>query len=471
MSWYSDPWTQDDSVLGGLPYTVAPPDPYSINGVKTVWHWSPSILGGLPYTEWIAAPEMPVDIMPYIVPPIIVFSPKATSFEGNGERILSPTSAEYELTLGQAGEVEIVHPIDDEGDWQTLKGNVILKCPIRRRGQLWWQPFRIYRVQTEQTRDGTMQVKAYARHLWYDLNESILLDVRPTNLAGQDAIQWIMDRHFNADFTDDPVYRYSYYSDITAENSAEYQGVSLGSALIGADNSIANRWGGELFVDGYYFSICKQLEGSLQNAFEIRYSVDLMDVTEDIDYTQYCTYLIVSDNFGQGWTISTEQSEMHAPLPHVRFVRMSYDVPDMVRLMADGGALWAEMSVPKASYSVNFAPLHRLPEYGDFAGLRDKEVGDGGTIISEPAGIRTTQRVVKKRVDLLHDVCLKIELGGVKSSITAKPRWSDTARTGPASALEKQIQAQDAQNIRTWGDATAFRWAQLTIYTWQQIGG
>lgn len=53
MSWYSDPWTQDDSVLGGLPYTVAPPNPYSIEGVKLVWNWSPHVLGGLPYTVWM----------------------------------------------------------------------------------------------------------------------------------------------------------------------------------------------------------------------------------------------------------------------------------------------------------------------------------------------------------------------------------------------------------------------------------
>ena len=49
-SWYSDPWTQDDSVLGGLPYTVVPPPKYNINNVKTVWNWNPLILDGLPYT-------------------------------------------------------------------------------------------------------------------------------------------------------------------------------------------------------------------------------------------------------------------------------------------------------------------------------------------------------------------------------------------------------------------------------------
>lgn len=55
MTWQHDPWTQDDSVLDGLPYTVEPPAPYSISGVKTVWHWSRKVLDGLPYT--VAPPE------------------------------------------------------------------------------------------------------------------------------------------------------------------------------------------------------------------------------------------------------------------------------------------------------------------------------------------------------------------------------------------------------------------------------
>lgn len=54
-SWQHDPWTQDDSVLDGLPYTEEPPAPYSISGVKTVWHWSRRVLDGLPYT--VAPPE------------------------------------------------------------------------------------------------------------------------------------------------------------------------------------------------------------------------------------------------------------------------------------------------------------------------------------------------------------------------------------------------------------------------------
>lgn len=50
MTWQHDPWTRDDSVLDGLPYTVEPPAPYSINGIKTVWNWSDNVLNGLPYT-------------------------------------------------------------------------------------------------------------------------------------------------------------------------------------------------------------------------------------------------------------------------------------------------------------------------------------------------------------------------------------------------------------------------------------
>lgn len=54
-SWQHDPWTQDDSVLDGLPYTVEPPAPYCITGIKSVWHWSRKVLDGLPYT--VAPPE------------------------------------------------------------------------------------------------------------------------------------------------------------------------------------------------------------------------------------------------------------------------------------------------------------------------------------------------------------------------------------------------------------------------------
>lgn len=50
MSWVHTPWTQDDRVLGGLPYTVVPPPAYSIEGVKIVWDWNYRIIEGLPYT-------------------------------------------------------------------------------------------------------------------------------------------------------------------------------------------------------------------------------------------------------------------------------------------------------------------------------------------------------------------------------------------------------------------------------------
>ena len=134
----------------------------------------------------------------YIVPPIIVFPAAATDFSTNGIRLLSPLSAEHDLTFNQAGEVEITHPLDDDGDWKTLQGNMILKCPVRRRGELHWQPFRIYDVQTILSESGEMSVKVKARHIFYDLNEVLLIDVRPVSKNGQNAIQWIFDHTLTA---------------------------------------------------------------------------------------------------------------------------------------------------------------------------------------------------------------------------------------------------------------------------------
>lgn len=49
MSWYSDPWTQDDSVLDGLPYPSYPANRYSIDAVRVLWASNESFFNGLPY--------------------------------------------------------------------------------------------------------------------------------------------------------------------------------------------------------------------------------------------------------------------------------------------------------------------------------------------------------------------------------------------------------------------------------------
>ena len=186
--------------------------------------------------------------------PIIVYESTETEFLTNGLRLLSPTVAEYEIEMNQAGSVHIEHPIDAEGDWKTLAPWNIVRCPVPYRGSVKYQPFRIYRRTKKRGSDGTLIVAVDAMHMFYDLNYVVLEDVRPTELSCQAAIQWLFDHAYSPN-GHLPTGNFTFSSNIQRQSTAYFVWKTLSGALIGEDNCILNRWGGELYVDGLYFSI------------------------------------------------------------------------------------------------------------------------------------------------------------------------------------------------------------------------
>ena len=75
--------------------------------------------------------------------------------------------------------LELTHPIDEKDKWQYLIEENIIKAD----GQL----FRIYR-----TEKNLNYIYVSARHIFYDLLHNFLEDVRPTNLNGTAALNWIL---------------------------------------------------------------------------------------------------------------------------------------------------------------------------------------------------------------------------------------------------------------------------------------
>ena len=114
-SWQHDPWTQDDAVLGGLPYTVEPPAPYSINGVKTVWHWSRRVLDGLPHT--VAPPER------WGFKAICVGSTRVRAVY-RGETLVWAVGMAREITLGTWDDLAVLTWDDASAyTWNEIGGN------------------------------------------------------------------------------------------------------------------------------------------------------------------------------------------------------------------------------------------------------------------------------------------------------------------------------------------------------------
>lgn len=223
-------------------------------------------------------------------PYISVYAPNETDFSHNGLRILMPTECTITEVLNGEYSLSITHPRDEWGIWKYVRENYIIKA----QGQL----FRIYRKTLSMSSDGSYQIKADAMHISYDLNYYFIRDARPTLLTGEQALKHIVTNTYTSigsSEVDRPTVRFKFSTDIkpvsgeeTADDykTAYYEKMSVTKALIGADNCFVTTWGGEIYRDNFNITINKRR--GKDNAFAIRYSVDMTEIQQEIDYSSYC---------------------------------------------------------------------------------------------------------------------------------------------------------------------------------------
>lgn len=391
--------------------------------------------------------------------PIMVYAPETRDFLRNGMAALSPSSAVHELTFGQAGEITVIHPVDRQGRWRSLLPNRILLVPLTWHGVPKPQAFRIYRIVKQMDNAGKKTITAYARHVFYDLNYSLLDDMHlyltPSgtltylfrNQTGAQGEPYFYHLASDAWFDrEDATIRNYSISPASVRRDTTFQDTNIANALIGGSGSIAQTWGLELYVDNFYFSLLRVMEASMQNSFAIRYGYDMTNVTEDIDYTNAYTHLFCYDNFGN-MSGSSMQEEAWGPYVRPKKAKFSYNYayPDaadnLSRLTQDKETYWQSSNSPSVAYSAQYAPL-QADNRREFLGQLDgREVGDTGTVTNTDLGISTTQRIVYKKTDLLTGITLGIKLGNAPSYLTQPGRWGETVRTGSPSAIEKQVEA------------------------------
>lgn len=358
------------------------------------------------------------------------------SYLHNGLRCLYPETAEHTIELRQAGSIHVVCKLDAEGAWKEIQMHRVVRAPVEFHGEKKPQYFRIYRIKKMRS-GGDPTIEFDARHIIYDLNYILLDDVRPTNKSCEDAIQWIFDHVYAPDGTSQmPIGNYSFSSDIETVSSANYQWVSLIGALIGEDNCILNRWGGEFYVDNYYFSINEKRENSMEDSFCIAYGLNLTDITEEIEATDVYSRVVANDNQGHSRTATVSISSVGLPFERTIHAAFSYDdETDDSRFQSDFEEYADSLNNVEASYSVKY---NDIPLDDPFRALETCEVGDTGTITDSELGITTAQKVIKTVTDLLTGRRLSTETGTWKRSIARKQKWSDTV-TVNQTAEQKQI--------------------------------
>ena len=158
---------------------------------------------------------------------IQVYSPGNDNFTKNGNAVIFPISCEINAEINSSWILELITPLDDEGRWKLLEVNAVIKAPSFNGDQL----FRI-----RQTSKQDSGVTVTAEPLFLDsVGDCFLLDVRPTNKSGQEALDIILA----------PNAKYSGTSNISKRETAYFIRKNAMEAIAGReDASFLSRWGG-----------------------------------------------------------------------------------------------------------------------------------------------------------------------------------------------------------------------------------
>ena len=385
-----------------------------------------------------------------IPPPIRVYPATETAFTTNGLRCLFPQSAEVTLREQQAHSIRLVHPVDDDGAWKSLQLHNILLVPIEKRGVMTFQPLRIYKIQKQRQAGGKLTITVDANHVFYDLNSVLVSACSISALSCSAAIAKVFEQIYRPTANAQASDRFSYSSDITNTASAEYSNITATAALIGDESSVASLYGGELYVDGFRFSINSRMEGAQDNAFALSYGVNMTGITATYEADAQYSAVIGSSGTDVQTRIA-DAASCGLPFDRAIYAKFSYKSGTPAQQFSADLDNYADTAKQvNASYQVTFADLSKYNGYSGFANLSTFEVGDTGTVYDEFLDIETSQKICEKKIDVLTQTVLSVKLGNIPASITQKTKYANTVtNTMSAEAKDQSVLSAEvaAMNI------------------------
>lgn len=351
---------------------------------------------------------------------IQIYNIENTNFDQNGDMSLFPSSASVHAVLNGTWEVTLEHPKDSEDRWKYIKEGAVVKMPSFNGEQL----FRI--THKEKSDSG---ISADLQPIFMDAaDDCFLLDVRPTDKTGQQAL----------DIMTAPNKKYTAETDITSTGTAYYQNKNLIEAINGDDeNSFVKRWGGEIVYDNYK-AIINRHAGS-DRGVEILYGKNIAEneMKEEVDLRNVVTRIIPQAY--NGYQIDGDAPWVDSPLidkyPTVKYSTMKFED---VKMRADAqeddeskgviicdtpaqleSALikrcqeqWeAGADKPQVTISVDMVMIEDTELYADVKGLVEVSLGDTVHCRNNNLDIVTDARVTELEWDCVNDRILSVSLG------------------------------------------------------------
>lgn len=391
-------------------------------------------------------------------------------FKHNGLAILCPESC-TSLHNDDVWDINLTHPLDDWGKWKHLRVQNVLKID----GQL----FRIDMQENGENEEGGY-IKIHASHITTDLADNLIEDAVFSGGNAQSFLNFAKDCCFESwTGTYYKPYEFDISSDIAdVRGETSFTNVTLWAAIVSADNGCISRYGGELYRDNFYVSINRRMENARDNGFNLRYTRDMAEIKQTIDYRDFYTYLYVRNNFGNGISGSYMPSAnwaIHHTKKKMCVFNYSDEATAMEQLSADYGAMWEQISKPKVSYEVRLSSLKSDPRYADFAVLQDLHYGDRGRISCPELDISTEQQIIEVERDEITRDILSMRLGNLTSSIIRPSFLGSTLTSGHSpedksnAAMQTALKDAQLRALRDWDDASVYTWSDMKKFTWEEV--
>lgn len=333
-------------------------------------------------------------------------------YGSNGDMTLTPTTCEVELTVEGVAELTLEHPIDDLGRWEYLVTDNVIAAPTPYSKK---QLFRIYDYTKTET-----EVTAYARHVFYDSAGEMLVDVRPTDKTGQEALDIILSGT-----------KYKAKTNIKTRSTAYYIRKNIMEAIGGDnENSFINRWGGERMYDNFTVIINDRLGGDYGACAE--FGRNMTGIEADISIDDVVTRIIpVSYN---GHTLEGEEPWIDSPLigsyANPRAAVIKFEDVKLLEDCQEGEEGFSTLELlreelkrrctkeyengldkPKVNYKVDLVEVANTEDYKDYKKLTTIGIGDDVLTKDRKLKINVTARCIRLVYDCIEEENAEVELG------------------------------------------------------------
>lgn len=341
-------------------------------------------------------------------------------YRHNGDMTLLPEEAIIHVILNGEWTANIEHPIDLEGRWKYIEENAVVKMPS-------FNGIQLFRIRSKEKKDSG--VSAELTPIFMDAKEDcFLVDVRPTNKSGQEALDVMTEK----------TPQYQAKSDIKKVSTAYYQTMNLIEAINGSDdNAFVSRWGGEILYDNYQVIINEKAGGDY--GVQVMYGKNIVKdgFSEMVDMSEVATRIVPKSY--NGYMIGGDTPWVDSPLiekyPTIHYRTMKFeDVKmreDAQEDDEENGVTICEtqkqleealkkkcqeqydegVDKPKVTIEADMELLQNTELYEDVKSLEMVSLGDTVHCNHSKLGIKSDARVIELEWDAVRNKLTFVKLG------------------------------------------------------------